>query len=171
MFLWPSYGASAGLREDTMYLASTRPCLLQARTNLEKLNDTNVLKFNSSIEAFLTAAAPTCDNLVLECSLGTDRVMNGSTCCAEFFNPQPVFSRAGRTQNTSEWVQYAFPTLFWNRDLFLDTWRQDQAQRDCSWGGGGCHPHFDGRRQRHSQLLRQGIRQLWHHITVSQKPN
>merc|ERR1712012_863964 len=69
----------------------------QARTNLEKLNETNVLKFNSSIEAFLTAAAPTCENLVLECSLGMDRVMNGSTCCAEFFNPQPVFSRAGST--------------------------------------------------------------------------
>ena len=56
-----------------------------------------VAKFDRSLQDLMTAMAPTCAQMVLKCELGTDRVMDGQTCCSQLFNPTPVFTHAGTT--------------------------------------------------------------------------
>ena len=51
-------------------------------------------EFNQSIEALMASLAPSCDQLVLECLLGSE-VLDGKKCCLEFFNPQPAFTQHG----------------------------------------------------------------------------
>ena len=55
-------------------------------------------RYNGTLDQLLAEMAPTCDQLVLECKLGSDNLLNGTACCQQFFNPKPFFSRAGESK-------------------------------------------------------------------------
>ena len=53
------------------------------------------LEFNNSYNSLLRYLMPSCEEFVLECSLQEGQNINGSTCCEEFFNPEPILNQHG----------------------------------------------------------------------------
>ena len=51
--------------------------------------------YNNSYASLMKYLAPTCEEFILECSLKEGHSMNGSTCCNDYFNLQPVFNQYG----------------------------------------------------------------------------
>ena len=53
------------------------------------------LEFNNSYNSLLKYLMPSCEEFILECSLQEGQNINGSTCCEEFFNPEPILNKHG----------------------------------------------------------------------------
>ena len=53
------------------------------------------LEFNNSYNSLLRYLMPSCEEFILECSLQEGQNINGSTCCEEFFNPEPILNQHG----------------------------------------------------------------------------
>ena len=52
--------------------------------------------YNNSYASLMKYLAPTCEEFILECSLKEGHSINGSTCCNDYFNLQPVFNQYGK---------------------------------------------------------------------------
>ena len=53
------------------------------------------LEFNNSYNSLLRYLMPSCEEFILECSLQEGQNINGSTCCEELFNPEPILNQHG----------------------------------------------------------------------------
>ena len=53
-------------------------------------------EYNNSYKALLKALMPTCEEFVLECSLKEGHSINGSTCCNDYFNLDPILNQHGK---------------------------------------------------------------------------
>ena len=53
------------------------------------------LEFNNSYISLLRFLMPSCEEFILECSLQEGQNINGSACCGEFFNPEPILNQHG----------------------------------------------------------------------------
>ena len=53
-------------------------------------------EYNNSYASLLKALVPTCEEFILECSLKEGHSINGSTCCNNYFNLEPMLNQHGK---------------------------------------------------------------------------
>ena len=66
------------------------------------------LEFNNSYNSLLRFLMPSCEEFILECSLQEGQNINGSACCGEFFNPEPILNQHG---NNFFIFEYQLPAI------------------------------------------------------------
>ena len=53
--------------------------------------------YNSSYSSLLKSLVPICEEFILECELKEGHSMNGTACCDEYFNAEPILNQHGKT--------------------------------------------------------------------------
>ena len=61
---------------------------------------------------------PTCEEFVLECSLKEGHSINGSTCCNDYFNLDPILNQHGKLREF--YYQYILVSIISENYTFYD---------------------------------------------------
>ena len=52
--------------------------------------------YNNSYKSLLKSLVPLCKEFILECSLNQGYSINGTACCDEYFNTEPILNQHGK---------------------------------------------------------------------------